>query len=269
MAITSLLLWICCSIVVLAGPVQNEKIYHYLSPGKQTQEGVARDIRKLGKKIKRHPGNAELYVQRGFKYSLLRQHEPAIRDFNKAIALNKKPGTAFFGRGMALARAGRINAGIKDLTVYINHHPRSSLAYTKRGVRYIWKGRLDNAERDLKQAVALDAGNAEAHDDLGVVYAQRKKITLAKYYFESAIRSDRSYQKAYHNLAMVHYINGQNQQALKTVDYALKLKPESRNTLLLKATILTAMGQHAEAKKAKDDADFLPEGNWSERSPVH
>ena len=121
----------------------------------------------------------------------------------------------------------------------------------------------------MKKAVALDAGNAEAHDDLGVVYAQRKKFIQAKLHFESAIRSDRSYQKAYHNLAMVHYINGQNQVALQTVNRALKLEPHSRNSLLLKATILTALGRHAEAKKAKGDADFLPEGNWSERSPVN
>ncbi|MDP2678048.1 MAG: tetratricopeptide repeat protein, partial [Rhodoferax sp.] len=153
-------------------------------------------------------------------------------------------------------------------SVYIQRHPGSSLAYTKRGVRYIWIGDLENAEKDLKQAIALDARNAEAHDDLGVIMAQRGDFAAAISHFQSTLKSDPSYQKAHHNLAMVYYITGENQKALTSINASLKLISESRDSMLLKAAILESLGRHGEAKVAREEAEFMPEGNRSERAAV-
>lgn len=232
------------------------------------KEQMLRLEARYGNRIAANADNARLYLKRGEVRFRLHDFDNAIEDFDHAIRLDRHLDDAYFGRGMALARRGRIDEGIADLGVYIRRHPGSSLAYTKRGVRYIWKGDLGKAEKDLAKAIALDPGNAEAHDDLGVVLAQYGNYPAAANHFLSTIALDPTYQKAYHNLAMVYYITDNNKEALAVVDKALGLMPESRDSLLLKATILKALGRHTEAEKIKEDAEFLAPGNPTERTAV-
>lgn len=227
-----------------------------------------RQIRQLSQKIEESPTDDTLRVRRGDLYFELHEFDRAVEDYTKAIKLNDKADQAYFGRGMALARAGFIQEGIRDLTVYLKRHPDSSRAYTKRGVRYLWLGQGAKAEQDLRQAIALDARNAEAHDDLGVVLAQRKDYVQAEKHFATAIRIDPTYQKAHHNLAMVRYLTGQDLLALIAVNDSLQLAPRYRDSLLLKAEILKALGRLEESRAIKEDAEFLPEGNWSETAPL-
>ncbi len=219
-------------------------------------------------RLKRKPRNVALLIKRGDVYFKLGEFEQAIADYSDAIGLDDHADQAYFGRGMALARYGQIREGIKDLTVFIHRHPDDSRAYTKRGVRYLWIQEDRNAEKDLTRAVQLDAANAEAHDDLGVVHARRKDYAGALRHFTAAVKNDPTYFKAYHNQAMVYYITGQDILALAAVEQALALMPDQRNSLLLKADILHALGRDQEAAEIKDDAEFLPTGNWSERIKV-
>jgi len=231
-------------------------------------EAMQDRVDAVSRQIRSRPDAPELYVLRGEAYFKLREFDKAIDDFSTAIQLDDRQDDAWFGRGMALGRNGEIDKGIADLGVYIKRHPKSSLAHTKRGVRYLWKGDEANAEKDLVQAIALDPHNAEAHDDLGVIRARRGEYDKAAEHFTTTIRHDPTYQKAYHNLAMVHYLVGREQQALMAVNESVKLAPEDRNALLLKSKILESLGRHAEAKRIREEAEFLPAGNWSEQMPV-
>ena len=218
--------------------------------------------------ITAEPARARHYRLRGDAHYLLNHLDLAIADYSECIRLDDKQDEAYFGRGMALGRRGSIDEGIADLSVFLKRHPNSSLAYTKRGVRYIWKGDFDNAASDLSKAVELDHNNAEAHDDLGVIHAQKGKYSLAATHFLTTIQLDPTYQKAYHNLAMVYYLSGLPQEALDALNAGLALNPENRNSMMLKATILSALNRQKEAQAASDIAEFLPEGNWTERAPV-
>jgi tetratricopeptide (TPR) repeat protein len=233
-----------------------------------SQDEMLKILGEINRRIASNANDAGLYLDRGEARFKLREFNGAIEDFTKAIRLDDRLDNAYFGRGMALGRSGRIDKGITDLTVYIQRHPESSVAYTKRGVRYIWKGDLEKAEKDLSNAVFLDPRNAEAHDDLGVILAQHGNYPSAIVHFQTSIKWDPSYQKAYHNLAMVYYITDQTEKALSAVNQSLKLNPEWRDSLLLKSSILEALGRHGEAKILQEEAEFLPQGNPTEHSAV-
>jgi tetratricopeptide (TPR) repeat protein len=214
------------------------------------------------------PDNAELYVLRGDVYFLIHEFESAVEDYSTAIQLDRTIDAAYFGRGLAYGRQGFINEGIKDLSHYIKQNPKSSLAYTKRGVRYLWLGDKDNAFNDLNKAIALDSNNAEAHDDLGVVLAQKGDYREAIKHFLTTIHIEPGYQKGYHNLAMAYYVTENDVLALNSVNESLRLKPMARNSILLKAKILVALGKIEEAATLEEDATFMPEGDWSEEVPM-
>ena len=228
---------------------------------------VAR-ITEVSSRIAQTPYNARLYLLRG--EALFQKHDffGAVRDLTYALELDGSINSAWFWRGMAYGRMGKVERGIEDLSIFIQRKPDSSLGYTKRGVRYLWIGDLDKAERDLTKAISLDPRNAEAHDDLGVIFARRGKTRLAIKHFQTTVSLDPSYQKGFHNLAMAYFLSGENEQALLAINKALEIKLETKNSLLLKGTILEAMGQMDDAKSVIEYAEFLPDGNWSERMPV-
>jgi tetratricopeptide (TPR) repeat protein len=234
----------------------------------KSQEQGEKLIRQYSQQIAKEPTNAQLYVARADIHFKLHDFERAVNDYTKALKIDGKVDQAWFGRGMAKGRLGLIDEGIEDLSVFIRRNPQSSLAYTKRGVRYLWKGDRENAGKDLRKAIALDPGNAEAHDDLGVILAQQGDYKAALEHFSRTVKLDPTYQKGYHNQAMAFYVLNRDVDAMASVTIALRLDPESRNSMLLKSEILKAMGRQAEAQEAHEEAMFLPEGNWSERAPV-
>ena len=229
---------------------------------------IEHELELLNQQITKKPNLPLLYINRGKIFFLLHEFEKAINDFNAALSIDSNLQEAYFERGMALARNGQIDEGINDLSYFIKYNPKSSLAYTKRGVRYIWAGKLEQAKNDLTRAVILDKSNSEAHDDLGVIYAQQKKFDKALKHFSFAIQYDPSYQKAYHNIAMVYILTNQPNQALSAVNKSLILDDNSRNSLMLKSEILSILGKKAESDNILRKAEFLPEGNWSERFSI-
>lgn len=235
----------------------------------QSREEALAALEKYNRMIEAEPNYAVLHTLRGDAYYALNDLYAASESYAAAIKLDDRQDKAYFGRGMALGRMGLVNEGIADLDVYIQRNPNSSVAYTKRGVRNIWRNDLAAAERDLTRALELDPDNAEAHDDLGVVHAKHMRLRQAVQHFSTAIRLDPAYQKAYHNMAICFYLTSQHREALEILEAGLKLNPDSRSSLMLKSTILQAMGQTGEAKKIAEQAEFLPEDNWSERSAIN
>ena len=234
----------------------------------ESADEITRLIKDYSQSLKRNPKDVALLIKRGDLYFKLHQFEDAIEDYSDAITLDKYADEAYFGRGMALGRFGQISEGIRDLSTYISRHPKNARAYTKRGVRHLWLHEDTKAKKDFVRAIELNQGNAEAHDDLGVIYARHGEYEVALRHFTAAVTLDPTYFKAFHNLAMVYYINGQDLLALTSIERSLELVPEQRNTMMLKADILNALGRKDEAAKVKSDAEFLPEGNWSEHISV-
>ena len=223
------------------------------------------ELKSLNQKIEADTNNGRALIKRGDVFFKRHEFEKAIKDYTKAISLDEHSDEAYFGRGMALGRQGLVQQGINDLSVYIKRHPFNSRAYTKRGVRYLWLGNTVEAKKDMIEAIQIDIRNAEAHDDLGVIYASESNFDKAVYHFKQSIYYDNAYQKAYHNLAMAYVVTERYSEALNQVDKGLALQSNNRNSLLLKSTILDKLGKVEQAERIREHAEFLPEGNWSER----
>lgn len=232
------------------------------------ENAITTEIALLTAEISRVPDDAKAYAQRGHLYFQLQKLDDALADFERALKISDDTDAAYFGRGMVLGRLGRLSEAIRDLSVYIERHPESSLAHTKRGVRHIWNKDFKSAREDLEMAIFLDEANAEAHDDLGVVLAQLGELDLAIQHFLKARGLDPGYQKVHHNLGMVYYMKNDQTKALSAVNASLRLQPDSKSSLMLKATILSALGRMGEADRLRQRAETLPEGNWSERSQL-
>ena len=214
------------------------------------------------------PQDLQLLQEKGDTLFALNRMQDAATTYETIINLNDDQDEAYFGRGMAMGRMGLISEGIADLTTYLERNPNSSIGYTKRGVRHIWNRNFAAAEVDLIRAIELDSRNAEAHDDLGAVLAQTSRVDQAIEHFRRAVELDSSYLKAHHNLALALYLVGDLDSALSSVDNAIRLDSQVKNTLKLKSVILKSLGRADEAAAIESQAEFLPDGHWTEQSPL-
>ena len=98
---------------------------------------------------------------------------------------------------------------------------------------------------------------------------ERKTTRKLSKHFSATIRIDPTYAKAYHNLAMSLFLVNQDVKALNTVDKAIALNPSHKDAVLLQSLILEQMGRIEEAALLKEEAEFMPETNWSESVPVN
>ena len=67
---------------------------------------------------------------------------------------------------------------------------------------------------------------------------------------------------------MAYILKKRPTQALSAINKSLVLDNNSRNSLMLKSEILSALGREKESEAIMKKAEFLPEGNWSERFSV-
>lgn len=236
-----------------------------LDTAERSNDDIYQIIDQLSQKIETTKNPAPLYIERGKAYFTTHQFERATADYSRALTIDDTQDEAYFGRGLSYGREGKIKQGIKDLTIYIERNPGSSVAYTKRGVRNIWAGQFNEAENDLKKAIELDPENAEAHDDLGVLYARKENYERSIHHFQQVVKIDSSYLKGFHNLALSYHIIGKDKLALKTINRALNLSKNEKDSLLLKSEILIKLNMPQEAQNIIEQAEFLPDGNWSER----
>lgn len=192
----------------------------------------------------------------------------ALSFYNKVIRMDRAVDNAFLGRSIAYNGVGRLEDSIADLNVFILRNPQHSMAHVYRGIRYMSQGEFDYAETNLLKAIELNPRNARAYDDLGVLYAQQGQLKHALKYFGQALRLDPYNETAYHNLAIAYFLLEDNKRALGAVNRAIKLTPEAKDTYILKAQILDALGKVEEAKKVRHYAQYIDSGHWSDTASI-
>ena len=95
----------------------------------------------------------------------------ALRDIDRAIALDGKNARAWRLRGDLLREAGGdLNRATADLSKAIELDPQDAEAYELRGVAYTNQRRLDRALADYDKAIKLKPDYAQAWSDRGATY---------------------------------------------------------------------------------------------------
>jgi tetratricopeptide (TPR) repeat protein len=109
--------------------------------------------------IARVPDDSYALYNRGLAYDALEQHEHALRDYSASLALRPDNGDAYFFRGMLYWGASRPDDAIADLTRAHELDPESIPPLAQRGVIYVWQGNPHAAHRDFARIEALSPGS--------------------------------------------------------------------------------------------------------------
>ncbi len=184
---------------------------------------------------------AEAYFDRGtFYYAIMQYTSSAIQDYTNAIKL--KPGEAnyYFYRGSAYSRLGNVDLAYTDLNKAIELAPRDSSNYVARAnILMNLMNKPELAIADYNKAIELEP-NAFNYMQRGAAYLLLEKKKLA----------DLDQSKAYELLADDFSRRGDYDFAIKRYDDAIELKLGSADLYYKRASVYALKG---DSKKALAD----------------
>jgi serine/threonine protein kinase len=124
-------------------------------------------IAGLTEAIKRNPGDAHSYFERGNHRSNSNDKKGAIADYTQSIALDPKESEVYSQRGNAHSAIGNKKAAIEDYTQVIRLEPDRVDAYFHRAIDRSNIGDKKGALEDYTQVIKLEPNRADAYFDRG------------------------------------------------------------------------------------------------------
>jgi lipoprotein NlpI len=126
-----------------------------------TDGDISRAIELAGKAIAGDPDDARLRFYRGTLYERMRQHERAVRDFDRAIELAPRDAEAVDHRGSERLALGQIDEAIADFDQAIALDPRREPGHWKRGIAYYYAKRYADGRKQFEGYQTVDGNDVE------------------------------------------------------------------------------------------------------------
>lgn len=199
--------------------------------------------------------SAALVVRAEANAQTLGGQSQALRDLDRAIALDGKNAKAWRVRGELLREAGGdLNRAAADLTKAIELDPQDAEAYESRGVVYTNQRRLDRALADYDQAIKLKPDDAQAWSDRGVAYYLGGDHEKAIKNFDEALRLDPDRPRTYTNRGAAWKKLGQLDKSVADDSEAIRLDPKQPEYYDNRGLVYAAMGEYDKAIADYDQA---------------
>jgi tetratricopeptide (TPR) repeat protein len=159
------------------------------------------------------------------------QYDRAIRNFQRAIALDPRMARAYDNLGLCYYYQNQNDLAVENYRKSIeldrgSEHP-SAWPYLNLAITEQFLNQLADAERNLREAIRLDPGFAKAHFQLGTVLEDLHKPEAALVELKEGARLDPAYAEPHMALARVYHKLGQEEDAREEVKTYLSLHPHS------------------------------------------
>ena len=149
--------------------------------------------------IKKSPGKARPYNNRGDALVDLKKFEEAYNDFNKAVELDPKDFMAYYNRGNLYEKQKKYDLAIADYNSSISNQPDFDKAFNNRGSMYKAINRLDEALADYDKAISLNPGYHMAYNNRGTVFILQQQYQRAIEDLDQAIALRPDFAEAFGN----------------------------------------------------------------------
>jgi uncharacterized caspase-like protein/cytochrome c-type biogenesis protein CcmH/NrfG len=130
---------------------------------------------------------------------------------------------SFYNAGLAAYEKGDYSGAIREFDEAIPLDPRNGSAYFMRGLAYYAQSSYQKAISDFTKVITLDPANAKAHFNRGLAYFSEKNYQAAIDSFNEALIWDSSDGKAYYRRGLAFRQLGDQTQAQTDFDKAKSL----------------------------------------------
>jgi tetratricopeptide (TPR) repeat protein len=175
--------------------------------------------------VKRNPGHAAGYFQKGYCLAKLGQYKEAIESYKQALRIIPREAGVHSNLCAAYGKVGRYDEAIEFCKRATLLKPDFAEAYSNLGWSYQRVGRYQEAIQACKEAIRLKPDFSPAHYNLGNSYAAVKKYEEAIDSYKEAIRIQFDYAEGHLDLGAAYFHTGRIEEAMVSYKQAIRLKP--------------------------------------------
>lgn len=163
---------------------------------------------------------ADVHHLLGLCRSLLGQHQPALDEFDRALALNPRYIEAHIHRGIVLGELGRADEAEAAFRQAAQCDPRLETGYTRHvasrlanlhaglAAAYAEAGAIPDALRELGRAVTLGPDFHDLRYRLARLYLESGNALAAREHLERIVADEPGFLDARAALGLAHYLAG-------------------------------------------------------------
>jgi adenylate cyclase len=196
-----------------------------------------------------HDALGELYLRSG-------RSSDAIREFERALLVNRNDVPALTGLGDAYLNQQRLVVAEQSYRQAIGLQPGNWRTYNSLGNFFYTSGRYAEAAAAYREVVGLDTGNSTGWANLASSAMLSGDFTSALIAFDRAREVEPS-PRTLMNLGMMHYYLGDSAAAKTVLEEAIAMAPENHLARSNLGDVLSIAGDTEGANRAFLDAERL------------
>lgn len=197
------------------------------------------------------PRRAETYYQRGLALEgvTIRNALPdAIRDYSRAIELDKRFAAAYAARARVQLRLGNADAAISDYTLALELAPGTVEYLSGRATAFSTAGKRPEAITDYSKVLSQDPENRQALLGRGLSYAGDNQRQLAQKDFEQALKTGPSKSgAAYLELGILKEKEGKYKEAIDNFTKAIEASGKDADGYAYRGQVFSRIGDYRTA----------------------
>jgi len=182
------------------------------------------------------------------------QHEDAVAEYDRCLALWPTHAYALVNRGNSLAKLGRDDEALDTFSRASDARPTFWTARRAEGAALLRAGRLDDAAALFRKAAEEGTGGAEAWFSLGSVRLDQKRPGEAREALEKAVAQQPSDPRSHNSLGLALQQLGDTDGAEREFRQASALSARYEKSRYNLGNLLFTRGSNDEAQKALEEA---------------
>lgn len=202
----------------------------------EKQKKIVKPIQELRGALQRTSEStqrAKILANIGRLYLKNKQYIKAVKEYEKAIALNPKGTEAYNGVGIAYTMLKRYSEAIAAQQEALALQPDFAEAHAGLGLAYLMQNGVDHlALQHYRQAVTLNPQFLEAHLKIGIILLNQKQYVAAASAYQKSIALNPDNAEAYHNLGVCYAHQDKTKDALSALEKVVDIarSPQVSNT---------------------------------------
>lgn len=237
----------CIALQSDVGLAQDIESYYESAAARSAQgdhEGAISDLNRI---IAMNPQQSEAYNRRGNEYTYLQKSQEAVDDYTKAILLDPQNYSAYSNRSKLLADSGFHSMAIIDCNQAIAIAPNFATAYSNRAYVKSLLGLHEEAISDCSQAILLDPASAQAYNARAATYYALDRYTDALADYTKARELDPKDARFHFNIGLIKQNLKDPRGAVADFSKAIELQPQYTNAYSSRGFSLYALREWAGA----------------------
>ncbi len=155
--------------------------------------------------------------------------------------------------GKAQLAHGEYPQALTELQAAAAQDQKLPMLHYHLGLVYRHDGELEKARAEFLKDAVLEPGVASNYDQLGMLSQGRE----AEDYFLTAVKYDRRLGTSWFGLAKIYKQQKRYEAALKALDEAANIDPQSASVHYMRAQVLTALGRKGAAQTELEEVRRL------------